>query len=229
MFSLRSDGLRITLNRAWVRVFGVEEYYLFVRHLAAPAAAVELPLLVNGVTLREVQDGDLDEVARLFPFDLLPYGLRDRRRRLQHHLADGFVAVRDGRVVGAAWYLAQVTPDQSFYAVVQPHVLLPARVTRFLLVIPGEKAAAWVISKHATERLATQGVRTIVSRIPAYNKPSMLVARMLGAKMVGREVARYRFGCQQWSTEPVGEAQAFNAGTAKDAGRGPARRAPVAS
>jgi L-amino acid N-acyltransferase YncA len=210
LLSLRMDGLLATIQRGWNRLFGKEEWYVFVRHLQPPPRPVEFPIESKGVTVREMLENDLDQLARLLPFEMDRRPLPERRARMQERLAGGVVATRRGRIVGAAWFADAVTPEQPWYQVVEHHIIPPARLTTQIFVVPSEKGTAWTLAKQANDRLAEQGVRTIVGLIATDNKPSMLVSRMLGGKMAARKTDRYWFGRRTTATEPVSEAEVFS-------------------
>ena len=133
-----------------------------------------------------------------------------------HRLSDGVVAIRDGQIVGAAWYTDTVTAAQSWFKVVEPRLIAPARFTANIFVVPGDKGAAWALMKTASECLATAGVRTIVGVIGVQNTPSILMSRMLGSKMVARLWLRHRFGRTSTTVLPVD--------TDRDTGINPKRR-----
>ena len=191
LFRLRADGSGTTFKRIWRRLFGQEHRYVFVRHLKPPATPVEFPIEVNGVVVRPMTEGDLTDPQ------VRQYQPRDLR-----HLTEAVVATRAGKIVGAAWYTG-VTPAQPWYAVIRPHLVTPACLTENIFIVPGDKAAAWAIAKGATDRLATTGVRTIVGLIGSHNKPSILMSRLLGSKMVAEISVRHRFGCGTTVVEPV--------------------------
>jgi L-amino acid N-acyltransferase YncA len=209
LLSLRMDGLSTTIRRTWARLFGQEEWYIFVRHIRPPAQPVAFPTETSGVTVRHMQADDLDAVARLLPFEMDRRPLPERRARLRGRLADGVVATRDGRVVGAAWFVDAVTPQQPWYQVVEPHLILPARLTLHIFVVPGEKGTAFLLARNANDRLATLGVKSIVGLIATDNKPSMLLSRLLGGKIVARKTDRYWFGRRTTVTVPVRESEVF--------------------
>ncbi len=191
LLGLRADGPGPTIRRLWTRLFGEEHRYLFVRHLTPPSTPVEFPIDVNGVVVRAMTDGDLadPQVRRYQPRDL-------------RHLTEAVVATRGAQVVGAAWYTA-VTSEQPWYAAVEPHLTAPARLTENIFVVPGDKGAAWAIAKSATDRLATSGVRSIVGLIGSHNKPSILMSRLLGSKLVAEIWIRHRFGYTTTVVEAV--------------------------
>lgn len=164
-------------------MFGDEQAYVFVRYLKPPLTPITFPADANGVMVREMEPGDLTD-RRIIRYE----------PPTPHHLSDGVVAIRDGRIVGAAWYTDAVTAAQSWFKAVEPHLVPPARFTANLFVVPGDKGAAWALAKTASECLATAGVRTIVGVIGVQNTPSILMSRMLGSKMVARLALRHRFG-----------------------------------
>ena len=193
LLSLRTDGLRATLALAWRRLYGDQEFYLFVRPLTPPATPVALPTQANGVTLRRAQAADRSDLQ-----------VRRHEPPEAHGTAvDSFVAERQDRIVGAAWYVDAVTPAQPWYAAVVPHVTAPARFTANIYVRPGEKGAAWALAKTASDVLAAAGVRTIVGMVGAANKPSILLTRMLGGRIVARLHMRHRWGRRTITVEPV--------------------------
>jgi hypothetical protein len=192
LLSLRVDGSAAVARRMWVRLFGLEQRYIFIRHLRIPSTPVEFPMETNGVVVRDMTGGDLANVL-----------LRRSQPRVLYHPTEAMVATRAGQIVGAAWYTSSVTPERPWYEVVEPHVIFPARATASFFVVPGEKAAAWAIAKGATDRLASSGVRTIVGVIAAQNKRSILMSRLLGGKMVAEMSEHHRFGYTRTVVEPV--------------------------
>ncbi len=176
----------------WLRLFGTEERYVFVQHLKQPDAPVELPIETNGVVVRQMTDRDRADIRikRHEPHDNDP-------------LAEAVVATRHDRIVGAAWYTDSVNAEQPWYRVVEPHLILPALFDANIFVVPGDKAAAWAISKYATDRVASTGVRSTVALVGAHNKRSILLLRLLGAKIVARISIRHRFGSTTTVVEPV--------------------------
>jgi hypothetical protein len=205
LLSLRMDGLRSTIRRGWARLFGSEEWYVFVRHLAAPAAAVPFAAETAQVTLRPMVEGDLEEVARLLPFDLDRRPAPQRIERIRNGLSEAVVATRAGRIVGAVWFADTVNHQQPWYEAIRSHLTLPTRLTVNVFVVPGQKAAAWAMMKHGNERLAAAGVRSVVGLIQASNKAAILMSRMLGSKMVARQSVRYWFGHRTTAVEPMTE------------------------
>jgi hypothetical protein len=113
------------------------------------------------------------------------------------------VATRQGRIVGAVWYTKSVAVEQPWYVAVEPHLVQPALLTSNIFVVPGDKAAAWVLAKSATDQLAATGIQTIVGLVESHNTPSVLMSRLLGARMVARMSVRYWFGCAKAVVEPV--------------------------
>lgn len=214
-FSVRRDGVVETLRRAGRRLFGREEWLVVVRRIEPPAAPVRLPVEVDGLTIRGIQESDIDALAEAMPFDLDRRGLAERRMRLRERLPVGLVAVRGGRIAGAAWYLDRVEPDQPWYEAVRPSLELPARFTAAIFVVPGEKAAAWSLSRVATDWLGEGGVRSLVALVRVENRPSLLLARMLGGRVVARQTVRRNFGRTTIDVVPVPDDRAFPAGEAK--------------
>ena len=205
VLSLRMDGPGATVRRAWTRMFGEEQAYVFVRHLKPPPTPITFPADANGVMVRE-----------MVPSDLTDQRIQRYEPATPHRLADGVVAIRDDQIVGAAWYTDTVTAAQSWFKVVEPRLIAPARFTANIFVVPGDKGAAWALMKTASECLATAGVRTIVGVIGVQNTPSILMSRMLGSKMVARLSLRHRFGRTSTTVLPVD--------TDRDAGINPKRR-----
>lgn len=193
LLSLRLDGLLPTVALAWSRLFSEQEACVFVRQLEAPATPVRFPVEANGVVVRRMQASDL-----------LDLRVRRHEPPIAHALADGVVAILDGRMVGAAWYTDSVGTQQPWYHAVEPHLRLPARLTANIFVVPGAKGAAWALAKTATDALATDGVRCIVGVIGAENAPSILMSRMLGSRLVARLTVRRRFGRVSTQVELVG-------------------------
>ncbi len=194
ILSLRTDGVRATLTLAWQRLHGDQDFYVFVRRLTPPATPVVLPVEANGVTLRRAQAADRRDL----------HVQRHEPRDARAAAGDVFVATRQGRVVGAAWYVDAVTPAQPWYEAVAPHVTAPARFTANIYVQPGEKGAAWALAKTASDVLAAGGVRSIVGMVGVANKPSILLTRMLGGRIVARLHMRHRWGRRTITVEPTG-------------------------
>lgn len=205
LLRLRMDGPRPTLRRVGTRLFGQEQRYVFVRHPTPPATPVTFPIATNGVVVREMTDSDRTNVH------IQRYQPRNRR-----HLREAVVATRAGRIVGAAWYTS-VTAEQPWYHAVEAHLILPARNTENIFVVPGDKAAAWALAKAATDRLATAGIRTIVGVVGSHNKPSILMSRLLGAKMVAQMSIRRRLGYRTIVVETVSTDRDAAISTAKNA------------
>jgi hypothetical protein len=183
LLSLRVDGPAAIVRRIRIRLFGVEQRYIFIRHLQAPPTPIEFPFEINGIVVRYMEESDLTNVL-----------LRRSQPRDLRHPAEAVVATRAGQIVGAAWYTSSVTPEQPWYQVVEPHLIPPARATASFFVVPGDKAAAWAIAKSAADQLASSGVRTIVGVIASHNKRSILMSRLLGSRMVAQMSVRHRFG-----------------------------------
>jgi hypothetical protein len=196
LLSLRVDGLAPTVKRAWTHLFGTEERYVFVQYLTPPAAPVEFPIETNGLVVRQMMESDLRDprVKRHEPHEV------DRLR-------EAVVATRQGQIVGAAWYTDSVTAEQPWYRAVEPHLIRPAWFDANIFVVAGDKGAAWAISKHATDRVATQGVRCTVALVGARNKRSILLLRLLGAKMVAQMSVRHWFGRTTVAVEPIAKDQ----------------------
>jgi hypothetical protein len=192
ILSLRMDGLRLTLRRARTHLFGVEHYYVFVRHLEPPPEAVEFPIEANGIVVRAMTERDRADIL-----------IRRREPRAVQGPCEGMVATRDGRIVGAAWYADTVTAKQPWYRTAEPHLILPARLTASMFVVPGDKGAAWALTKSASDRLASAGVRSIVGLVGVGNARSVVMSRLLGAKMVARVSVRYRLGRRLTTVETV--------------------------
>ena len=192
LLSLQADGLGPTISRLWTRLFGSEDRYVFVQYLKPPATPVEFPIETNGVVVRQLTESDRADI---------------RIRRHEPHdvdrLAAAVVATRQGQIVGAAWYTDSVTAEQPWYRAVQPHLILPALFDANIFVVPGDKAAAWAISKHATDRVASTGVRTTVALVGTHNKRSILLLRLLGAKIVARIWVRHWCGYTTTVVAPV--------------------------
>jgi len=147
---------------------------------------------LNGIVVRQMQASDLQNPRVLWHEPATPY-----------RLAEGMVATREGEIVGAAWYVDSVNEEQPWYRVVEPHLATPARFAVNLFVAPGDKGAAWVLGRTATDALASSGVRTIVGIIAAKNTRSILMTRLLGSKMVARITVRRRFGRTTTTVQPV--------------------------
>jgi hypothetical protein len=209
-FCLKMDGWRGTFRRAWVRAFSADDWLVYVRYLEPPAAPAAFPVEANGVTLRAMTDADIDDLARLLPFDLLRRPLKERHERLAKHREDVIVATRAGRIVGAALYADQVA-EQPWYTTIADQLVWPARLTYFVFVVPGEKAAAWVIAKHgAGGRLPSIGIRALVSQIRAGNRTAILMAQLTGAKLAARMSMRHRWGRTTTVIERVPDAVAVD-------------------
>lgn len=191
---VRVDGLRPTLARAWIRLFGSEDRYVFVQQLKAPAVPVTLPVEMNGMVVRQMTARDRDNLR-----------LRRQEPREVDDLALGFVVTRDDQIVGAEWYTDSVHPGEEWYPVVEPHLIPPAWFDANMFVVSGEKGAAWALFKTATGVVATSGIGCTVALVGARNKPSIFLLRLFGAKIVGRIKIRYRFGRRISVVEPVTE------------------------
>jgi hypothetical protein len=215
LFSVRMDGIGPTLKRVWVRLFGTEEWCIFVRPLTPPPTPLRLPVAADGLTVREMTAGDVEPLARCLPFDLLRRPIAERRERLVERLADTVVATRDGRIVGATLYADPA--EQPWYDPVAHHIVPPARLTAGIFVVPDEKGAAWAMTKCAGDYLATLGVRTLTSAIRAHNTPAVLMARLAGARMVARRTVRHRFGRRTAVVETVRDEHAFPSRQLNDA------------
>lgn len=205
LLSLRMDGPGPTLRRIGSRLFGREQRYVFVRYLTPPASPVTFPVATNGVVVRDMRDSDRTNI----------HIQRYRPRKLRH-LREAVVATRAGQIVGAAWYTS-VTAEQPWYHAVEAHLILPALNTENIFVVPGDKAAAWALAKSVTDQLATTGVRTIVGVIGAHNKPSILMSRLLGAKMVAQMSIRRRLGYRTIVVQRVSTDRDAAISTARDA------------
>lgn len=182
-----------TARRVWTRLFGTEHFYVFVRYLKPPPQPVEFPVETNGVVVRHMLESDLADIR------VKRHEPRDAR------LSGAVVATRQDQIVGAAWYMDSVTAEQPWSQAVERHLVAPARFTSNIFVVPGDKAAAWAIAKSATDQLATAGVRTIVGVVGVHNPRSILMSRLLGARVVARMAVRYWFGHRTNAVEPVTE------------------------
>lgn len=182
--ALQTDGLGPTLARARLHLYGETEYHVFVRYLTPPSITPVLPAETNGVLIRPLEARDLGD----------PHVRRRQPREAGFPGTDAFVAVRQGRIVGAAWYTSTVFPTEPWYPAVAPHLLPPARFTANLFARPGERGVSWALLTTANGVLGAAGVRTIVSIVGRNNKPSVLLARLLGGRIVGRLRVQHRFG-----------------------------------
>ncbi|MEO8605304.1 MAG: hypothetical protein ABI629_22230 [bacterium] len=189
---VREEGWAKTLRRAHTRLFGVDERYIFARRPKPPPAPLRLPIERQGVVVRTATPADADDA-----------NMRQHRPRDQQPLLDVFVATRDGHIVGAAWYTDIVNAAQPWYAAVLPHIALPAVFTANVFVVPGDKSAGWALVKTADEALAQRGVRSIVGMISTHNRPSILLARLLGARLCARVTIRYWLGRPRLSVAAV--------------------------
>jgi len=189
---VQEEGWGKTLRRAQNRLFGVDERYIFVRRPKPPAAPLTLPIEQQGVVVRAATPADADDM-----------NMRQHRPRDQQPVVDVFVATRDGRIVGAAWYTDIVNAAQPWYAVVAPHVDAPAVFTANIFVVPGDKGASWALVKTANEALAQRGIRTIVGMISTHNAPSILMARLLGARLCALVTIRYWLGLSRITVAAV--------------------------
>ena len=205
ILSLRLDGPGATVKRIGAYLFGQEQRYVFVRHLRPPSTPVELPTETNGIAVRYMMGSDLANIH-----------IRRYQPRNLRHPYEAVVAARAGQIVGAAWYTDAVTADQPWYRAVEPHLIPPARLHENMFVLPGDKAAAWALAKTATDRLATTGIRTIVGVIGSHNKPSILMSRLLGGRMVARMSVRRRFGHSTTVVEAVTNDRDAAVATSKD-------------
>lgn len=174
------------------RLFGTDERYVFVRSLDPPKKALQLPVEHKGVVVRVMQESDSSdlEVKRHEPPEA-------------RGPCEAIVATRDGRIVGAAWYADAVNADRPWFEAVRPHVVAPARFTANIFILAGEKGTAYALAKTGSDWLAAKGVRTIVGMVGATNKPSILMTRLLGGKMVARVSIRSRFGMRTTQVEPL--------------------------
>lgn len=198
---VRLEGVGATLRRLWTRVFGEDEWCIFVREVN-PTGSGEPCVEINGVVVRDMTEADLPMVARHMPVELGFRSCAERIEALRRCLPDGVVGLRDEQLVGAAWFADAVGAEQEWWRAVSPHLDGPARLARGIFVIPGEKQATWAIVKQANGRLADRGVRSVVSVIRAANRPSILVNRMLGGHLRARKVDRYRWGACETRVEP---------------------------
>ncbi len=203
LLALREEGPRLTAERIWTRLFGTEEYVVFIRPLEAAAEPFTLPVEIKGATVRPMREEDIDTVARLMPFSLSRMPLAERRASLARGWRESAVAQCGERLVGAVWYLDSVGPNQPFYAVAKPYIREPARLTAGMFVIPGEKVGSWAMVNAASQRLAALGVRCTVSAVRAGNKASMIMSRMHNGTLVARVSIRYRFGRRTTHAEPA--------------------------
>lgn len=192
LLSLRADGLGPTLRRVRARLFGIDERYVFVRSLEPPGKALQLPVERKGIVVRVMEASDLAD-------------LRVKRHEPPEARGscEAIVATREGRIVGAAWYADAVDAEQPWFEAVRQHVVAPARFTANIFVVAGEKGTAYALAKTGSDWLATKGVRTIVGMVGATNKPSILMTRLLGGKMVARVSIRSRFGLRRIRVEPL--------------------------
>ena len=205
ILSLRLDGPGATVKRIGAYLFAHEQRYVFVRHLRPPSTPVELPTETNGIAVRYMMGSDLANIH-----------IRRYQPRNLRHPYEAVVAARAGQIVGAAWYTGAVTADQPWYRAIAPHLIPPARLHENMFVLPGDKAAAWALAKTATDRLATTGIRTIVGVIGSHNKPSILMSRLLGGRMVARMSVRRRFGHSTTVVEAVTNDRDAAVATSKD-------------
>ena len=181
-----------TLRWVRTRLYGEEHFCLFVRHLKPSPEPVEFPIETNGIVVRLMTERDrVETLIRRYE----PRGVRGP--------CEGMMATRGSRVVGAAWYADTVTAVEPWYRAVEPHLIPPARFTAGIFVVPGNKGAAWALAKSASDRLASAGVRTIVGLVGIRNAPSVLLSRLLGARMVARVSVRYRLGRRVTTVETV--------------------------
>lgn len=194
LLSLRTDGLGPTLRHAAARLFGKREFYLFVRYPNRPAQPVDFPVDINGVTIRSMNETDRRTLQ-----------VRRHEPRGARSISTAIVATRGTHIVGAAWYADSVTAKQPWYEAVERHLVPPALLTANIYVVPGDKGAAWALVKSATDGLATRGVRTIVGLIRTHNQPSILMARLFGAKIVARISIRHWFGRATTVVAPLSE------------------------
>ena len=196
VLSVRVHGLASTVRRAWTHLFGTEDRCVFVQYHKPPSVPVELPVEVKGLIVRHMTEHDRRDawVRRHEPDDI-------------GCLAEAFVATRREQIVGAAWYTHSVTPAQPWYRAAEPHLVPPAWLDANLFVVPGDKGAAWAISKTAADYLGAAGIRSTVALVAAHNKRSILLLRLLGAKMVARISLRHWFGQTSAVVEPVAQDQ----------------------
>jgi hypothetical protein len=208
-FSYRTDGLHATVRRAWRRLFGKADSFVLIRYLQLPQRPLDLPAIVNGVLVRQMTEADVADVAALVPFHVSPHAIEVRRMRLRECLPEGFVALREGRIVGACWYADSATPDKPWYQVVRHKLIPPVRVTGGIFSLPGEKAAAWALSQQASAWLAVRGIHTIIGFVSVENRPSLVLSRMLGGRIAARQSVRYWLGIPIVHVEPVSDTDVF--------------------
>lgn len=193
LLSLRGQGLRPTLRRIRHRLFGAESRYIFVRYLEAPDAAFALPASDKGITVRALCDRDASAflVRRYTP------------REARVYPTQALVAANGDELVGAIWYTEAVAPEQPWFAVVEPHLRTPAVFTANLYIRSDAKGAAWALVKLGSDFLASKGIRTIVGDVSTTNRPSILMTRLLGGRIVARVDIRYWWGCRATTVAPV--------------------------
>jgi len=219
LLSYRMDGLGPTARRIWERLFGI-------RYLESPREPVELPATVNGIIVRQMSEADIDAVARSAPFELGRQSLKARCARLRECLPEAFVALREGRIVGASWYADGAKPDKPWFEIVADKLVPPSRLTAGIFSVPGEKAAAWALSRYASAWLAARGIRTVIGFIRAENRPSLVLSRVLGGRIVACQSVRYCLGVPVVRVKPAADTDAFGGRPAPgpDAARQPKAR-----
>src|SRR5262249_11174789 len=160
------------------------QWCVFIRYLPNEPSA-RLPLAIGkDLSLRPMSEADVETVSRLIPFELDRAAWPTRSEKLRRRLDGAVVAMRGARIVGATWYADEVHAGQPWFALVQPHLRTPAWFTVNTFVAAGERGVALPLVKNAGEQLSRHGVRSLVSMIQATNEPSLLIARLVGARLV---------------------------------------------
>lgn len=208
IFSAWGAGWKPTLKLAWHRCFGKEEWFGFVRYLEPEPASPLLPRDVNGFTIRPMQRESLDAAAALAPASIWRLPLHRRREQVVEWLGTTLVAERGGRLVGIISYRDCSNTAEPWREILRFWLREPVWMTKFFYVVPGERGAAWALASCGNDWCASQGVRCVVAFIRTDNRPSLLVTRLLGGKLVCRMVRRYRFGREEVEYYPVSEEEA---------------------
>ncbi len=189
---LLADGPTATLRLAAKRLFGSDQRLVFVRHHDAPAERLTFPFEENGICVRDMEEADLRDLQ-----------VRKHQPRAARDITHTFVATKGTAIVGAAWYSDSIDERQPWYAAVRSQIEAPSRLTENYYVLRDVKGAAAVLTKAASQRLAEQGVRTIVGIIGADNKASILMSRLLGGKHAATIEISYRFGIASKRIVPI--------------------------
>ena len=195
--SLRSRGIIGSLGRLRNLVYRTDQMYVLVTHIepASPEHSLE-SREIGDLVLRPTRESDTDELADLLPKELNPGTREERLQQIASRVGDGVIAVREGRTVGAAWHLDDVSGQEPWFNVVRQFLREPVRRSAVIFVVPGKagRGVSWHLGQFARNRSAARGARSLVSTIRIDNTPSLVSARMAGAQVVALWRMRWRFG-----------------------------------